>query len=70
MCHFCENNQLKRVQTIHGVILRARGLGHTLSFGIAAAAAAVDEAAEVLVLLAAAAAVGSAGQRSLGSGRL
>ena len=59
------------MQSTHGVILRARGLGHTLSFGIAAAA--VDEvaaAAEVLVLLAAAAAVGSAGQRSLGSGRL
>ena len=61
------------MQSTHGVILRARGSGHTLSFGIAAAAAAVDEvaaAAEVLVLLAAAAAVGSAGQRSLGSGRL
>ena len=61
------------MQSTHGVILRAGGLGHTLSFGTAAAAA-VDEvaaaAAEVLVLLAAAAAVGSAGQRSLGSGRL
>ena len=58
------------MQTTHGVMLRARGSGRTLSFGIAAAA--VDEvaaAAEVLVLLAAAAAVGSAGQRILGSGR-
>ena len=58
------------MQTTHGVMLRARGSGHTLSFGTAAAVDEVAAAAEVLVLLAAAAAVGSAGQRSLGSGRL
>ena len=53
---------------MHGVILKERG--HTLSFGIVAAA--VDEVAvavaEVLVLLAVVV-VGSAGQRTLGSGR-